>query len=1151
MKKVNKLRTRQPHVAEMLIRAAAGESTLRKKQLDQISRHLLVCARCAGSFHRLESITQTAAFKALEAHNEQSDHVPDDNQLADFATLDPQDAAQVYPDLAVHIMQCPRCYEQVEFARSIIDAVMPIPVIANQVVNEVAPAADLAASAWQKLETGARLLVTAIEIGVRRLAVALAAPLMEGGVPIVQITARETSTLALLDVAPTGMEVKGVEISRKPTSTIDLPIDPARGMLQLAITWQALQDKRLSWRIRAMLIREMDAAVTSTGIAGEPATGLHWQMRAGDPTAQTNAETLSAGITDARGESAGYLDPELFGSVTLSLTWQTHTWEIPLTIADEVAAQTARGDDLLDQRRLTDALDAYNTAMAIDHTYAPAYAGQGRALLALGRPAEARAAVEHAIGLDPDNIEAYLLYGAILSDLGRPAEALAAYARAIDLDPASALSWNGRGNTLLALGRPAEALEAYARATDLDPASALSWNGRGNALSDLGHIEEAIAAFLNALQIFTLAAYPEQYADTQNNLGITYRNRIAGERRANLEEAIACFQRALRVFTLSTYPEQYAQLQNNLGMAYQERIAGERRANLEEAIACFQRALLVFTLSAYPEQYAQIQNNLGLVYQNRIAGERRGNLEEAIACYQRAFQIRTPAMFPFDYAMVQNNLGMAYQERIAGERRANLEEAIACFQRSLEIRIPTIFPIDYAMVQRNLGTTFRERIAGDRRQNLEEAIAAYQSGLRFVAADQQPELYQEMRRAIVDAEQQLAAIGHDERWDDHDSSSIPRVFLSYAHADRAIVAPIADFLRENELLAWDNEHALLAADSWFHQMHTALANAQICLVIWTEAAARSRWVENEVRAYLELQQHDRHLDPQRRLLLIRADAFPIPEWLWDIQAIALDPHAVDLWGEQLAQLITNTLHASERPHQDQAAGNTSPAVLIPTRLAALGFRAMDQKYVAPPVIEIAPPAEETAGSPRMPAFAMAEYPVTLAEYTRAVWQGAVAVPTFQGDPTLPVVGVTWEEATAYAAWLANVTGEPWRLPTAAEWELAAHGRMAKQRPRHQQAPDRRRAASASSGGVTPIGTSDRTPSLYGCRDMGGNIWEWTGSPGRPRVKSTSTAGIHGYVACGGAYHANVNNVTYQQVFTADRRIYDLGFRLAKSLNEQG
>src|SRR5690606_15031558 len=37
------------------------------------------------------------------------------------------------------------------------------------------------------------------------------------------------------------------------------------------------------------------------------------------------------------------------------------------------------------------------------------------------------------------------------------------------------------------------------------------------------------------------------------------------------------------------------------------------------------------------------------------------------------------------------------------------------------------------------------------------------------------------------------------------------------------------------------------------------------------------------------------------------------------------------------------------------------------------------------------------------------------------------------DPDLPVVGVSWRDATDYAAWLSNETGHHYRLPSFAEW----------------------------------------------------------------------------------------------------------------------
>ncbi|MBE9258762.1 tetratricopeptide repeat protein [Dolichospermum sp. LEGE 00246] len=142
-----------------------------------------------------------------------------------------------------------------------------------------------------------------------------------------------------------------------------------------------------------------------------------------------------------------------------------------------------------------------------------------------------------------------------------------------------------------------------------------------------------------------------------------YSDRIRGDKAENLEIAIAAYTQALEVYTRTNFPEQWAMTQNNLGIAYGDRIRGDKAENLEYAIAAYTQALEVYTRTNFPEQWAGTQNNLGSAYLiNRIRGDQAENLEYAIAAYTQALEVRTRSDFPVENAQTLFNLGILYQE---------------------------------------------------------------------------------------------------------------------------------------------------------------------------------------------------------------------------------------------------------------------------------------------------------------------------------------------------------------------------------------------------------------------------------------------------------------------------------------------------------
>ncbi|MEI2806936.1 MAG: SUMF1/EgtB/PvdO family nonheme iron enzyme [Albidovulum sp.] len=104
----------------------------------------------------------------------------------------------------------------------------------------------------------------------------------------------------------------------------------------------------------------------------------------------------------------------------------------------------------------------------------------------------------------------------------------------------------------------------------------------------------------------------------------------------------------------------------------------------------------------------------------------------------------------------------------------------------------------------------------------------------------------------------------------------------------------------------------------------------------------------------------------------------------------------------------------------------------------------------------------------------------------------------------PVVCVSWNDANRYLEWLAKETGQPYRLPTEAEWEYAARAGTTTARywgDDPDQACGYANVADQTLGrtpmhncrdGYTytaPVGTF--AANGWGLKDMLGNVWEWT------------------------------------------------------------
>lgn len=166
---------------------------------------------------------------------------------------------------------------------------------------------------------------------------------------------------------------------------------------------------------------------------------------------------------------------------------------------------------------------------------------------------------------------------------------------------------------------------------------------------------------------------------------------------------------------------------------------------------------------------------------------------------------------------------------------------------------------------------------------------------------------------------------------------------------------------------------------------------------------------------------------------------------------------------------------------------------------------------------------------------------------RASWGEPVTYPEREHRATqdwrkMPVTGVSFGDAQAYASWLDRTGQVPGaRLCTEHEWERAARGTSEQSYPHG----DRLSPSEANfdetygkkPGGFGPdeVGSHPASRSPFGIDDLSGNVWEWTASSVRKGE----------VVARGGSYYFNVNTarVSNRELPEASFRDLTVGVRL--------
>ncbi|MDX1993483.1 MAG: SUMF1/EgtB/PvdO family nonheme iron enzyme [bacterium] len=431
------------------------------------------------------------------------------------------------------------------------------------------------------------------------------------------------------------------------------------------------------------------------------------------------------------------------------------------------------------------------------------------------------------------------------------------------------------------------------------------------------------------------------------------------------------------------------------------------------------------------------------------------------------------------------------------------------------------------------------------------------------------------------------------------------VFISYSKLNWDYARSLADRLLAEGFDVWIDDRIDYGED-WWRMIVRAIRTCAAFTVVMTPEADGSRWVQREVTLADEL-------GKPAYPLLLKGDILDSENWTMFVRTQYVDVRD----GHLPPTDFYNRLAHSVPRKETQGSEVTDPTALPSTaelkprwhthkRVMSVETEPQDAavlvnevpveaepQFVLPDVRTVLPEPFEWCLIPEgtvvleisrrnrptfdLPAFAIAKYPITNAQYQVFVkaldgyrdprwwdfsnearaWRKSWSQPDqtgYMGDD-VPRTNVTWYEAVAFTRWLTfkvngnatpSTADEPYRisLPTEQQWQRAAQGDDNRIYPWGDQFIANR--ANTSESGLrrpTPVTRHTTGASPYGVFDMAGNVWEWCLNDWS--TNSTDLSGSRTRILRGSSWSndAEAAKVTFRDYGGPEERFNLRGFRI--------